>query len=306
MKCRWKRGRARSQSPMSRVLWVAVLSEDEVDFQRGGHRRLDGVEEGVELGAAMARLAGADDRAGPHVQGGEEVQGAVALVVMGVPFGPAGAQRQHGRRALQGLDLWGFSSTACICARSGGRRYRPMTSRPLSTKAGSLESLKVSARWGWRPKARHTRLTIVWLIPERAAMLRVLQGVASLGWLSRVRATRRSTSASPTVRGAPGRGASERPARRCSAKRPRHSITLGRLTFKVRATALLVAPGSAQASTMRARVATAWLPWARRVQRLSSASSSTLRCSGLALGPGGSPHLAAVAPFSKLTSNSDH
>lgn len=37
-------------------------------------------------------------------------------------------------------------------------------------------------------------------------------------------------------------------------------MTPGRLTFKVRATALLVAPGPAQASTMRARVATAWLP----------------------------------------------
>ncbi len=39
--------------------------------------------------------------------------------------------------------ICGFSSTHSTRARSGGFRYRPTTSRTFSTKAGSVESLKV-------------------------------------------------------------------------------------------------------------------------------------------------------------------
>ena len=58
---------------------------------------------------------------------------------------------------------------------------RPPTSRTVSTKAGSGDSLKVSARGGGRPKARQIRATMVWLIPARFAMARVDQGVAPSG-----------------------------------------------------------------------------------------------------------------------------
>jgi hypothetical protein len=40
-------------------------------------------------------------------------------------------------------------------------------------------------------------------------------------------------------------------------KRWRHVVTVGRLTFRVRATALFVAPGSAHAKIIRARSAKA-------------------------------------------------
>ena len=53
-------------------------------------------------------------------------------------------------------------------------------------KKGSDDSLKASVRWGCNPKARQMRLTVLWLRPDRWAMDRVLQWVASLGTVSNV------------------------------------------------------------------------------------------------------------------------
>jgi hypothetical protein len=66
-------------------------------------------------------------------------------------------------------------------------------SRTFSTKSGSVESLKVSARCGFRAKARQARRTVVWLSPVARASERVLQCVASVGVASSVVATARST-----------------------------------------------------------------------------------------------------------------
>ena len=85
------------------------------------------------------------------------------------------------------------------------------TSRTLSTKAGSVDSLNASALCGAKPNARQMRDTMVWLMPICRAMARVDQCVAPSGRVSSVRVISRSTSAPPTVRGAPGRGASPRP-----------------------------------------------------------------------------------------------
>ena len=78
-------------------------------------------------------------------------------------------------------------------------------SRTFSTKSGSLESLKVSTRCGFRPKARQMRQTAVWLSPVALASERVLQCVASAGVASRVVVTACSTCSSVILRGAPGR-----------------------------------------------------------------------------------------------------
>ena len=75
-------------------------------------------------------------------------------------------------------------------------------SRTFSTNSGSVESLKVSTRCGFKAKARQMRQTAVWLSPVALASERVLQCVASAGVASRVVVTARST-----VRG----GASDRP-----------------------------------------------------------------------------------------------
>ena len=68
------------------VLMGAVVVQDQVDLQSGGHFTVDGVEERDELGVAVAVAVGvavagqalADHRAGEHVQGGEQGRGAVA------------------------------------------------------------------------------------------------------------------------------------------------------------------------------------------------------------------------------------
>jgi len=175
-------------------------------------------------------------------------------------------------------------------------------SRTFSTKAGSEESLKVSARCGRRPKARQIRLTAVWLIPARFAIERVLQCVASGGASSSVSATSRSTAASSIRRGAPGRGASTSPSSRCAAKRRRQVATVGRLTPSARATPRLVAPGAAQASTTRARCANACPTLRRRTRASSVARSSAASSSAMALGPRATA--ASLAKAASIRANS--
>ena len=54
-------------------------------------------------------------------------------------------------------------------------------SRTLSTNSGSLESLKVSLRWGCKPKAVQIRRIVVWESPVSLAIERIDQWVASTG-----------------------------------------------------------------------------------------------------------------------------
>ena len=84
-------------------------------------------------------------------------------------------------------------------------------SRTFSTNSGSLESLNVSARCGFRAKARQMRQTAVWLRPVALASERVLQWVASAGVASSVVVTARSTCSSVILRGAPGAGGERLP-----------------------------------------------------------------------------------------------
>jgi hypothetical protein len=57
--------------------------------------------------------------------------------------------------------------------------FSSTTSRTLATKSGSVESLKVSNRYGCRPKARYIRCTVETDSPLDRAMPRELQWVAS-------------------------------------------------------------------------------------------------------------------------------
>ncbi len=88
-------------------------------------------------------------------------------------------------------------------------------------------------------------------------MARVDQWVAFSGWLSSVRVMIASIAVSSVARGAPERGRSTRPSRRWARKRARQVVTLGRLIPRLRAMPVFVEPGSAQASTIRARWASA-------------------------------------------------
>jgi hypothetical protein len=79
--------------------------EHEVHLEARRHDTLDLVEEGAELDAAVAPFAGADHCPGLHVERGEQVDRAVAAVVVRASLGlprPQGEQRCH---ALRRLDL---------------------------------------------------------------------------------------------------------------------------------------------------------------------------------------------------------
>ena len=86
---------------------------------------------------------------------------------------------------------------------------------------------------------------------------------------SSVIVTTRSTSASLTVRGAPGLGSSRRPSHPFSMNRRRHLPTVSRVVPSRAATPMSLSP-SADASTIRARGASACPVLDRRSQRSSS------------------------------------
>ena len=125
-------------------------------------------------------------------------------------------------------------------------------SRTLSTKCGSAESLKVSERWGCKPKAPQMRQIVVCDSPASFAIERSDQWVASAGRALSVRSITSATFSSAMVRGRPGRGSSESPSMRSATKRRRHLPTVCSLTPISAATALFVSP-SAQRRIMRQR-----------------------------------------------------
>jgi hypothetical protein len=149
---------------------------------------------------------------------------------------------------------------------------------------GSVDSLKVSTRYGLSPNARQIREIADGDMPTCRASPLVDQWVASLGEASNVSSSTRSICSSVIVRAAPGRGSSTRPSSRRATNRERHLVTVGRDTPSRAATAWLLAP-SAQASTIRHRSASAWPEVARLAQRCSVARSSSDSASSGSLGP---------------------
>lgn len=79
--------------------------EHYVDVEVGGHHGLDLIKEGAEFAPAAVALADADDRVRLHVEGGKQIRGAVALVVVAVALDLAGAHGKHRRGTLDSLDL---------------------------------------------------------------------------------------------------------------------------------------------------------------------------------------------------------
>ncbi len=204
-----------------------------------------------------------------------------------------------------------FSSTHNTIALSGGAIYRPTMSRTFSTKSGSLDSLKVPVRCGCRPKARQIRVIAVCESPLALAIERVLQCVAPRGVCSSVIVITRSTSSSPILRGAPGRGSSSRPSTRRSTNRLRQLPTVTRWTPSRSATSPLVSP-SAQARTMRARCARPCAVFRRRAHACSVSRSACVSTKAALGRPCAIARLLpdigdeATAPYSQLTSDSEH
>ena len=83
----------------------AVVVDNEVDRELCGNIGVDGVEKFAELDRPVATMALADHSAGFEVERGEQVGGAVTLIIMGAPLGLPGPQREQWLGAIQGLDL---------------------------------------------------------------------------------------------------------------------------------------------------------------------------------------------------------
>ena len=94
-------GRLANQSRISLVLWLDAVVHDDVDVEIAGQVSLDGIEKAAELGRTMTRHALADDRAGLHVERGEQRGRAVSFVVVGAPFGLSRSHRQQRRTLAQ-------------------------------------------------------------------------------------------------------------------------------------------------------------------------------------------------------------
>ena len=155
-----------------------------------------------------------------------------------------------------------------------------MTSLTLSVKSGSVESLKVSIRWGFSPNARQMRLIADWDIPVVVAIDRVDQWVAFVGVSWRVFTMTASTLSSVTVRGAPGRGSSTSPSRRLAMNLPRHLPTVTGFTPSRAATAWFVIPASAHPRTILDRNASDCALFGRRAHRSRVSLSSSERTRG--------------------------
>ena len=108
--------------------------------------------------------------------------------------------------------------------------YKPMISRTLSTKKGSVDSLKCFCRWGCKPTVRQMRWTASLVRPVSAPMERTDHWVWSWGWVFSVLYTTSATCSSVIDRGAPGRSSSCKPLSPRSRKRWRHLPTVTRDT----------------------------------------------------------------------------
>ena len=108
-------------------------------------------------------------------------------------------------------------------------------------------------------------------MPAAFAIDRVLQWVSPGGVVSSVFTMMASTASSVIVRGAPTRGSSYNPARRCATNWLRHFATVVFVVRRRRAT--VVSESLAQANTMRARNAMARFTRTRFVRRTKSTRS---------------------------------
>src|SRR5438132_2550386 len=81
------------------------IVENDVDLFASALAGDDRSEEGHEVFAGVPVYGFPENLSGPRVEGGEERQGAMAVVLEAMSFEPAGAQWQNGVKAIEGLDV---------------------------------------------------------------------------------------------------------------------------------------------------------------------------------------------------------
>jgi hypothetical protein len=178
-KCNWNlEGRASHRLMAGLVRGVVV--GDEVDVELLGHLGVDALEEILELDAPVPLVQPGDDGAVEGGEGGEDRRGAVTGVVVKSSLGRSGKHGQDGLEAVERLDL-GLLVDGEHDGVHGRVEVEPDHVFDLTMKSGSVESLKFSARLGWRLKAPQIRCTLAGEIPTTSANERVDQLVESLG-----------------------------------------------------------------------------------------------------------------------------
>ena len=146
-----------------------------------------------------------------------------------------------------------------------------MTSQNFSSNRGSLESLKVSTRWGFMSLARQMRWTLSGEIPTALAMVRTLHRWRGWGgWVARVITC--STVCAGIEAGRPRPFRSSRPSNPSRSKRWDHLFTQALLTPSCLATCCWVMP-SPRRNTMAARRLSRWAVVGELRRRWSSVRS---------------------------------
>jgi len=153
-------------------------------------------------------------------------------------------------------------------------------SRVFSTNFGSVESLKVSLRCGWRLKALQIVFTLEREMPLARSMLRRLQWVASGGFSCSVLRTTSAIFSSVIFFFTPRRGLSLSPAMRSLRNRLRHLSTVcSRMPISSPISARVMSSRSSSRTT-RQRCAKACGVLGRRATRSNSDRSVGVRLKG--------------------------
>ena len=274
MKCRWKRGCLASQCVDRRGLVGGEVVADQVHVQVGGNGLVDGDQELLELHRPVPAVQLGDHRAVGDVERREQAGDAVAGVIVGAPLGHAGHHRQHRLGPVQRLHL-------ALLVHAQHHRLL----RRIVVEANDIDDFGHELRVGGELEPVDEMRFEIEAAPDPA---RSSRATARPAWPSRSATSAwrspASPPASPTTTsstlsnriegGRPGRGSSSNPSRRWSTNRPRHLATVCAITRKSAATCLFVAPGSAQAKTIRARNANACADFARRDHRCSWSRSA--------------------------------
>src|SRR5271156_4405179 len=142
---------------------------------------------------------------------------------------------------------WVFSSKLNTIARAGGFTYSPTTSTSLASKCGSLLTLNVSTRHGFKLWSAQIVATASLPIPTRAARVRVLHCVDPSAGRS-LCVSRNTSSTMPggrlDLRPRP-LAITPTPLVPCSANRERHRRTVSESTSQRRAISSLATPSAA-------------------------------------------------------------
>jgi hypothetical protein len=154
--------------------------QHDVDVQRGVNAGLNLAQEGDEVLRTVLRFASRDDLAGSHVEGGEEIERAVADVVVRASLRLADIHRQDGLRAFKRLNLR-FLVNREHNRVGRGIRVEAHDIADFVTSWGSGESLNDSIRWGCKRNVRQIRPIVLWLKPAAFAIDRVRQCVSPAG-----------------------------------------------------------------------------------------------------------------------------